>query len=146
MSRFKSLLLTAGAATAVVTGMAATANAQVAAYGGGASLPAPFVRQAGDCYSNKTDLVFKGSPSTFVPLSDFNYLGTPSFDCATTNVQNNQTVFYVSTGSGTGIQTYYSHNPSLLGDTSPAAGDQRSEEHTSEECVGTCRFRWSPYH
>jgi len=89
-------------------------------YSGGAALIANYARQQMDCYGLPTQLIIKGTPPTFVTEAPFNYLGkgTPAKgaqNCATTHINNNSTVYYVSATSGTGILAQYSHNPDLYG-------------------------------
>ncbi len=82
-----------------------------AIFGGGASLPAPYLRQASDCWGDKIDLAFRGVAAT-TTIFDFNYAGVPAFNCATTQVSPvGQAVSYISTGSGRGILGYFAHSP-----------------------------------
>ncbi|HEX2592391.1 MAG TPA: substrate-binding domain-containing protein [Rhizomicrobium sp.] len=119
---FKSMLL---GACAVGATLGALSHAQAAAsapkaYGAGSSLIAPYARQGEDCYATPTDLVTKAVPPLLTSVSPFNYTGTPAFDCGTTHVKNDgSTIFYISTGSGTGINGVYSHDASLYGDVDP---------------------------
>lgn len=116
----------ASAAVVVAAGLPAVSGAQTVlnAYGNGASLPAPYWRQAADCYGVKTDLIFAGTPPTTQAMPDFNFAGTPPQDCATTDFNPNHRVTYKSTGSGTGIAAFYSHSPAVAGDIDPAEGTQ----------------------
>jgi len=85
-------------------------------YGGGSSLVAPYIRQAGDCYGLPTQLITKGSPPTFTTITPFNYVNPPhSQDCSTTHYKTDRTVHFISTGSGTGILAIFSHDPTLYG-------------------------------
>ncbi len=121
----KTSLLGATALAVAALGISAPASAtDRAIYGGGSSLIAPYWRQAGDCYSTKTTLKIAGTPPTTKTLDDFFYAGSPSFDCATTDMISGYLIDYISTGSGTGIKAFYSHDPSRLGDTDPATGTQ----------------------
>lgn len=116
-----------GTAAAFVAGsMSVIAGAQTVdtVYGNGASLPAPYFRQAADCYSVKTDLIFDGNPPVLQTVPDFNFTGTPAQDCATTDYIANDKVVYKSTGSGGGIAAYFSHDPARAGDIDPADGVQ----------------------
>lgn len=114
------------AAAFVAGGMSAIAGAQTVdtVYGNGASLPAPYFRQAADCYSVKTDLIFDGNPPVLQTVPDFNYTGTPAQDCATTDYIADDLVVYKSTGSGAGVAAFFSHDPVRAGDVSPADGVQ----------------------
>lgn len=128
MSKMK-LNLIMGAAALVASSAALTGVANAGAttlYGGGSSLVAPYWRQAADCYGNKTDLIFKAVPPTTVTEADFNYNNKKKpFDCATQQVDPKTTVYYISTGSGTGIAGVYSHDTAKFGDTDPnTGGDQ----------------------
>lgn len=116
-----------GTAAAFVAGsMSVIAGAQTVdtVYGNGASLPAPYFRQAADCYSVKTDLIFDGNPPVLQTVPDFNYTGAPAQDCATTDYIADDLVVYKSTGSGGGIAAFFSHDPVRAGDISPADGVQ----------------------
>lgn len=113
MKALKTILLT-GAASLAALGSISTANAQVAVNGGGASLPAPYWRQASDCFGNKTDLQTRGATATQA-IADF----VPStatatiINCATTQpaLGVGKTYNYVSTGSGRGIGGVFINNP-----------------------------------
>jgi len=98
-----------------VAGIALAAPAQaVTLQGGGASLPAPFVRIAGDCWGNKQDLlayVATGQPLSATQLADFNFTGSPTFDCATQQVDSTNSMRYISIGSGNGVEGYISNDP-----------------------------------
>lgn len=101
----RSTLLLAAVAAVGATGVA---NAQTYIYGGGASLPFPYVRQAADCYGVKLGAASRATANA-PALLDFNYTGTPAFNCATSVVNANVAVSYVSTGSGRGILGFFSH-------------------------------------
>jgi phosphate transport system substrate-binding protein len=124
MSNLKLRLLTGAGALLSVATFANSAGA-VNIYGGGASLPAPYIRQAGDCYGQSTDLIsapsVAGAEPTATSLPAFNYTGTPAKNCANASdkVNTRNTIFYDSTGSGLGIAAFYSHNPQKWGDTNP---------------------------
>jgi len=79
-----------------------------AIFGGGASLPAPYLRQASDCWGEKIDLAFIDKTAT-QSLADFNYTGSPVFNCATQTVSPTNVVSYISTGSGRGILGWFAH-------------------------------------
>lgn len=94
-------------------------------YGGGATLPAPYVRQAGDCWGNKNNLLTRidtGLPLGSDTIADFNYTGAPPFDCSSQQIANNSATHYISTGSGRGIEGFISHEPNrfLTGATYPS--------------------------
>ena len=115
MMNLRSTLLLAGAAAASALTMASPAVAVpnefggTTIYGGGASLPAPYFRQAADCWGEKLPLAFRGGALLSPP--DFNYVGTPPFNCAAPpvgrTVSPNNAVSYISTGSGRGILAFY---------------------------------------
>lgn len=84
-------------------------------FGGGSSLVAPYWRQTDDCYANPAALIFKGTPPTFTDETFFDYAGNPPQDCSTTHIKSKETVWYISTGSGTGIAGVFSHDPTLYG-------------------------------
>jgi phosphate transport system substrate-binding protein len=109
-------------ATEITTLPGPTSTEQV--FGVGSSLIAPYFRQAADCYSIKTPLIFTGTPPTTQTLADFTYTGEPSQHCATTDYVTNRKITYMSTGSGVGIGALYSHDPAKAGDSDPAAGNQ----------------------
>ncbi|QGP80481.1 substrate-binding domain-containing protein [Sphingobium sp. CAP-1] len=121
----KAYLLGTAAAFAAAS-MSGIAGAQTVGtvYGNGASLPAPYFRQAADCYSVKTDLIFDGNPPVTVTVPDFNYTGAPAQDCAVTDYIANKQLVYKSTGSGVGIAAIFSHDPAKAGDISPVDGVQ----------------------
>lgn len=115
------------AAAFVAAGFSGVAGAQTVetVYGAGASLPAPYFRQAADCYSVDGALIFAGTPPVVVTdTPEFNYTGTPAQNCATTDAAPNDQIVYKSTGSGTGIASFYSHEPAVAGDVSAADGTQ----------------------
>ena len=79
-----------------------------AIFGGGASLPAPYLRQAADCWGEKIDLAFADKAAT-QSINDFFYAGSPNFDCATQTVSPTNVVSYISVGSGRGILGWFAH-------------------------------------
>jgi phosphate transport system substrate-binding protein len=123
MKTLKIMLL---AATAV-SGSAHAATSlltPVQVYGGGASLPASYVRQTQDCFGDKTNLLERNSGITggvaqadFVPAlptalippnwAILNFANCAIATVATSGVQLN----YISTGSGRGISTFATNNP-----------------------------------
>lgn len=109
------ILATASLAVVGWAGFVADASANADIYGAGSSLVAPYVRQAEDCYALPTQLIFKGTPPTFVTVTPFNYTGTPAQDCSTTHTKTDRTLHYISTGSGTGIAGIFSHDPTKYG-------------------------------
>ncbi|HEY2446619.1 MAG TPA: substrate-binding domain-containing protein [Rhizomicrobium sp.] len=84
-------------------------------FGGGSSLVAPYWRQTDDCFAKPAALIFKGAPPTFVDENFFDYMGSPPQDCSTTHINTTATVWYISTGSGTGIAGVFSHDPTKYG-------------------------------
>jgi phosphate transport system substrate-binding protein len=128
MSRNKIALLLTSAICGVSAFGAASSASAADVNGGGASLPAPYIRGSADCYGVKADLIERdatgGTNPTLTTLADFNYTGTPAFDCATTTVDASTRVLYSSTGSGRGIAAHMSHDPAFYGDTSLTAGVQ----------------------
>jgi len=101
------------------------ASAQVTdVFGGGASLPAPYMRGSADCWGVKADLIERDATGGTAPvattISDFNYTGATPFNCATTTVDATGRILYSSTGSGRGIAAHMSHSASFYGDTDPA--------------------------
>ena len=133
-----------GASALVTACMALAGGAQSATltasvYGGGASLPSALIRQIGDCYGNRVPLVNIGSVlsgaganETVQTLNYFNFLGLPAYNCAAIPAGNgpvdpNKTVRYISTGSGTGANGYYSHDAKRFwGDTDPSTNPAAS--------------------
>jgi ABC-type phosphate transport system substrate-binding protein len=118
MSKLKTHILTT-ACLAVIGSIGFSAGASAVSldvYGGGSSLVAPYARQAMDCYALPTQLIFKGTPPTFVSETPFNYVNPPhSQDCSTTHIKSDRTIHYISTGSGTGIAALFSHDPTKYG-------------------------------
>jgi phosphate transport system substrate-binding protein len=128
MSKIKISLMLAGAAFGSSLALPQASFAQpFNIHGGGASLPAGVARRAFDCYGEKVDLRFIGNPITNPPavetLADFNFTGTPAFDCATAIVSPGRFFYYISTGSGRGIAGIYSNSTTFWGDTTTAAED-----------------------
>lgn len=125
------LLMGATALISAATAMNGVASAAVTTqvYGGGSSLIGPYLRQAEDCYGNPTPLVIKGSTLTNPtyanpPVAFFNYTGTPAQNCATNHVDSTFQLNYISTGSGTGLKGYFTHDASdYWGDTVPPGGN-----------------------
>lgn len=118
-------LMGASALVAASLAFASSAQAVTNIYGGGSSLAAGLVRQAADCYGNQVPLVAISSPvsahnETTTTLPYFNFLGTPAHNCATAPVDATKTANYISTGSGAGINGYFSHDAATFwGDTVP---------------------------
>jgi phosphate transport system substrate-binding protein len=114
------VLMTAGLALAGFAASASTASANYFynpgdIFGGGASLPAPYLRQTFDCYAEPTQLIIAGSPPVFVTEPAFNYLGKPPQNCATQHVVTTETTYYVSASSGIGIFAAFGHDPTQFG-------------------------------
>jgi ABC-type phosphate transport system substrate-binding protein len=120
MTKLKTRILTTAcialAGSSMLSSAALAAVTQV--YGGGSSLIAPYWRQVGDCYGNPTALIYTGTPPTFANITPFDFVGTTpanSQNCATKHISTKYTVNFISTGSGTGIEGIYSHNPDVYG-------------------------------
>ena len=115
------------ASLAFATGAHAVGGLGTNIYGGGSSLIAPDIRNVGDCYGNQVPLVFIGTVltgatanETTATLPFFSFTGVPAHNCAAGPVDAGKTVNYISTGSGTGINGYYSHDAATFwGDTVP---------------------------
>lgn len=125
-----NLLMGASALVAAATSFApASAAVTAQVYGGGSSLIAPYLRQAEDCYGNPTPLVIKGSTlnnPTYAspPVPFFNYTGRRAQNCATKHVDPTFQLNYISTGSGTGLKGWFSHDAATYwGDTVPPGGN-----------------------
>lgn len=107
-----------------LSGLAATAQADQV-YSGGASLPAPYLRQAASCYGVDTPLLIKQSSGAATVASpaipDFNSSRAGGYNCASLTPVSGDTINYVSTGSGTGIKAFFTNNPAQFG-TIPSGG------------------------
>jgi len=117
--RFNFAKTNVAQALALALGVAATGQAAAVTFeGGGASLPAPFMRTAADCWGNKENLLVRtggsGTPLTVSTLADFNYTGDPAYDCATQQVSTTDSVRYMSTGSTRGVISYFTADPARL--------------------------------
>jgi ABC-type phosphate transport system substrate-binding protein len=119
MSKLKLLM---GASALIVAATSGAANAQVAIYGGGSTLIAPYARQAEDCYGTDVDLLFKtgaATAPTVQDVNDFNYINAANpakdFNCASQHINTNVTLWYNGTGSGTGIDAIFTHDPTQFG-------------------------------
>jgi len=124
MSRNKyALMLTSAICAASAFGAGAANAAAVDVFGGGASLPAPYIRGSADCFGVKADLIERdatgGTAPVLTTIADFSYSGTPAFDCSTTTVDPTARILYSSTGSGRGIAAHMSHSSTFYGDTDP---------------------------
>lgn len=87
-------------------------------FGAGSSLVAPYWRQTQDCYSesgHSAALITSGSPPTYIDESFFSYTGSPPETCPLGINKNGATVWYISTGSGTGIKGVFSNDPTFYG-------------------------------
>ncbi|MDT7933266.1 MAG: substrate-binding domain-containing protein [Sphingomonadaceae bacterium] len=126
----RSTLLLAGALLAGATG---TAGAQAPGgtqtlYGSGSSLIAPYIRQAGDCWGDRLSLASRGLAATSL-LNLYNFTRNPPFNCATDKVAPGYAISYISTGSGRGVLSYFSHSPAaqpadVIGSPAPTGGVQ----------------------
>ncbi len=116
MKAFKTILLTGAASLAALSSISAASAAVI--NGGGASLPAPYWRQATDCFGDKTDLQTRNAAATqtiadYVPTTVLTTpANNPLFSCATTQpaLGVGNTYNYVSTGSGRGIGGVFSNS------------------------------------
>jgi ABC-type phosphate transport system substrate-binding protein len=119
----------AGASALAITAVASTAFAQVTQiYVAGHAFAAPLTRQAADCYGvhqvnaglTPSDgfLVQNKNPSpppVFLPpsvvtVNEFNYVGTPPQNCATTQVTSGVEVQNIAITSGVAIAAFYTHD------------------------------------
>jgi len=96
-------------------------------FGGGSTLIGPYWRQMSDCYNGYADLVIQTSNLSSPSAVDevlFNYTGTPAQNCATTQAKPGTTTWYINAGSGNGIGSFFSHDPSVQFGTVNAHGPQ----------------------
>lgn len=113
-----------GALVIASLAVGSAAAAFTTTYGAGASLPAPYFRQAADCFGTTEKLLFTGTPPTSSPVRAFNYTGEEAQNCATQKETDDVRIKYMSTGSGTGIRGFFSHDPAQAGDVHSASGIQ----------------------
>jgi phosphate transport system substrate-binding protein len=134
MTKTKMLM---GASALVALALAGGAHASTSIYGGGSSLIAPDINQAGNCWGTYTTAPVQGSGPPYTGsayAATVTQLTTAYFDfidsakptlnqnCATTQTTTN-TVNYISTGSGNGINGFYSHDAqNQWGDTTTTDG------------------------
>ena len=130
MTKFKLMGATALVAATAALGGVAHAAPTTTLYGAGSSLDAPYLRQIFDCFGN-APAIYAGSSTpnqdgfsvkgsgltnpTVLPVSYFNYTGTPAQNCNPTAGQETNTSLefdYLSTGSGTGLKGIFSHSAS----------------------------------
>jgi ABC-type phosphate transport system substrate-binding protein len=82
-------------------------------FGGGSTLIGPYWNQMANCYGAASDLVIQ-TTNTLAPsavdTTYFVYTGTPKQTCATTQIDNTRTVWYINAGSGNGIGSFYGHD------------------------------------
>ena len=111
----KSLKLQLLAATAVAAGSIGMAHAATV-QGNGASLPAGVLRVAGDCYGQKIQLTSRNG--ALESLNNHNFVSTNTalaYNCDESAggrvINPADVIFYVSTGSGRGIEAFYMQNP-----------------------------------
>lgn len=134
MKTMKIALLAAAAAVST----AGTASAQVTVWGAGSSLIAPYARTIGDCLGTKT-YAFANSTAVARVLTDYARTSpTPGFNCSTnpqtytvgiprdpvgtTSVLTNNTYYYISTGSGAGVNSMVTR-ASTFGTTQPTTNE-----------------------
>jgi ABC-type phosphate transport system substrate-binding protein len=130
MSKLKLMGATALIAATAALGGVAHAAPTTTLYGAGSSLDAPYLRQIFDCFGN-APAIYAGSSTpnqdgfsvkgtgftnpTTLPVSYYNYTGTPAQNCNPTAGQETNTSLefdYLSTGSGTGLKGLFSHSAS----------------------------------
>jgi ABC-type phosphate transport system substrate-binding protein len=107
----RHLLLSASALVAVssLSAPAFAVDYNTAIFGGGASLPAPYLRQAGNCYGADTALLKRTGATSAAEIQS-----TSDFCDADYSFSNN-TLNYISTGSGVGLKGFYTNRPSEFG-------------------------------
>ena len=116
-------LMTACAAIAGAVCLASSADATtIQIYGGGSTLVGPYWRIIGNCYGQIDQYIGSGATAGTPVLTtenNFNYPGNASGvgaqNCATTQVHPAQNVNYIGTGSGTGIDALFAHDPTMYG-------------------------------
>jgi ABC-type phosphate transport system substrate-binding protein len=116
MKHLKLQLLVATAATSLIGGAAqaqvAYAPAQI--YGNGASSIAFVLRQQFDCHGQDTQIGFQGGAA--VSVDPFNYVpvsptvANPAYNCGVKTVQPNLKDWYLSTGSGKGVDAWKNYD------------------------------------
>lgn len=108
---FARHLLLGASALIAASSLAAPAFAtdyNTAIHGGGASLPAPYLRQAGNCYGVDTALLKRTGSSSAATTQSV----TPYASCSD---YSNNTLNYISTGSGVGLKGFFTNHPSEFG-------------------------------
>jgi phosphate transport system substrate-binding protein len=118
--KYRALLAASVAIVGVTAGSSGAFAAAGDIWGGGAGVVAPYWRQTLDCFALPTQLIIKGTPPTFVTETPFDYLGfgvnlIQPQDCSTQHFVSNLTAYYISSSSGNGILTQFSHDPTLWG-------------------------------
>ncbi|MBV9994451.1 MAG: substrate-binding domain-containing protein [Caulobacteraceae bacterium] len=108
------------AAASAMAGAAHAAPTQI--FGGGGTLLAPYLRQAEDCYGTKEDLVKQGSfpygagSESFQTVTDFVFTGSPptgGYNCQSSSVNPNVSMFLIGAGSGNGSLSIFTHDETL---------------------------------
>ncbi len=115
------------AASLAFAGVAQATVASTSIYGGGSSLVAPYIREAGDCYGVQVPLVSQGTVLTGATANEttktyplFVSPGNVALTCAGGGLNPSVTVNYISAGSGPGIAAFYGHDAATFwGDTVP---------------------------
>ena len=124
MSIIKIALLASIASAAAVSAPSFAQDAGRAnLYGGGASLPAPYVRQAEDCYGKKLPLLVYNGGNAPLTVNSAPFIFTNSarpadnFNCTAgaNPPYPNTSLWYISTGSGRGIAAFVSRDPNFFG-------------------------------
>lgn len=97
----RSTLLLAGAALSGIVGSASATTI----YGGGSSLIAPYISQAGNCYGDTLPYASNGKTATTLPAPFFQ----KGVQCS--EVSPGDAISYISTGSGRAFLGFFSHDP-----------------------------------
>lgn len=124
-----------GVSAVALSAGAASAQTPIEIYGNGASLPAEVVRQVEDCYGLKADLVIRGSPTRFKAVQGAIIPGSsPLRSCDSggnaERIDPLSKFFYISTGSGGGITTFFRNDGTPAGEyLAPADGTPLYPEH-----------------
>lgn len=98
-----------GSALLLAAGTTGTAHA-ADIYGGGATLPAPALSQAFNCYAGNADYLVRNSTGDLVDTAE------KACPAGVTSPVNKNNVYHAAaTGSGIGIAAYFSHDASRYG-------------------------------
>lgn len=124
MTNLKMRTLMSASALILAAG-AGAAHAETIVYGGGSTLSAPYVRQAEDCYGVRASLYTPGKPSTNPPPEVYTTVTagvSTTTDCSVTQQDPNVKMYLEASGSGAGIQSFYTHNAANLGTYTDESG------------------------